>query len=136
MVEMRVEAVELGLEDELCTVISDRALSHIQARYSDYRRSIVKVRASCLFHRQLTQEKHMKPVATPPSRTVPADEDLAEQARPGHRIPSQDPDPATQIPLEPKEVDREAKSVLVSGGLVAGAATGAAIGVVVAGPWG
>ena len=78
----------------------------------------------------------MKPVATPPSNTAPADEDLAEQARPGHGIPSQDPDPAAQIPLEPKEVDREAKSVLVGGGLVAGAATGAAIGVVVAGPVG
>ena len=65
-----------------------------------------------------------------------ADEDLAEQARPGHGIPSQDPDPAAQMPLEPKEADREPKSVLIGGGVVAGAATGAAIGVVVAGPVG
>ena len=68
--------------------------------------------------------------------TDPVDQDLAEQARPGHGIPSQDPNPAAQLPLEPGEAEREAKSVLVGGGLVAGAATGAAIGVVVAGPVG
>ena len=78
----------------------------------------------------------MNTSANPPSNTVPADQDLAEQARPGHGIPSQDPDPAAQMPLEPEEVEREPKSVLVGGGVVAGAATGAAIGVVVAGPVG
>ncbi len=66
--------------------------------------------------------------------TVPVDEDLAEQARPGHGIPSQDPDPAAQVALQPKEAEREANSVLMGGGMVAGAATGAAIGVAVAGP--
>jgi phage-related tail protein len=78
----------------------------------------------------------MYPSASPPSRTVPADEDLAEQARPGHGIPSQDPDPAAQMPLEPEEVEREGKSVLTGGGVVVGAAAGAAIGAVVAGPVG
>ena len=78
----------------------------------------------------------MNPSATPPSNTAPVDEDLAEQARPGHGIPSQDPNPAAQIPLEPEEAEREAKSVLMGGGVIAGAATGAAIGVVVAGPVG
>ena len=78
----------------------------------------------------------MKPLTTPLSGTVPADEDLAEQARPGHGIPSQDPDPAAQTRLEPEDAQREANSVLVGGGVIAGAATGAAIGVAVAGPVG
>ena len=78
----------------------------------------------------------MNPSVTPPSNTSPADEDLAEQARPGYGIPSQDPRPAAQIALEPAEAEREAKSVLMGGGVIAGAATGAAIGVVVAGPVG
>ena len=73
---------------------------------------------------------------TPPSKAAPADEDLAEQARPGYGVPSQDPRPAAQIPLEPEEAEREAKSVLTGGGMMAGAATGATIGVVVAGPVG
>ncbi len=78
----------------------------------------------------------MNPADTSPPRTVPADEDLAEQARPGHGIPSQDPTSESQVPLEPGEAEREANSVLMGGGVVAGAATGAAIGVAVAGPVG
>ena len=78
----------------------------------------------------------MSPLTTPPSSTAPADEDLAEQANPGHGIPSQDPDAAAQTPLEPDDAEREANSVLMGGGVVAGAATGAAIGVAVAGPVG
>jgi non-heme chloroperoxidase len=72
----------------------------------------------------------------PTSNTPPVDEDLAEQAHRGHGVPSQDPAPAAQFPLEPKEVKREAHSVLVGGGVMAGAATGAAIGVASAGPVG
>jgi non-heme chloroperoxidase len=71
-----------------------------------------------------------------PSNTAPADADLAEQARPGYGIPSQDPRPAAQMPLEPEEAQREAKSVLIGGSVMAGLATGAAIGTVVAGPVG
>ena len=67
---------------------------------------------------------------------VPADKDLAQQARPGHGVPSQDPESGAQFLLGPKEAKREAKSVLMGGGLVAGAATGATLGVVVAGPVG
>lgn len=78
----------------------------------------------------------MSPAITPPSNTPPADQDLAEHARPGYGIPSQDPRAAAQIALEPKQAKREAKSLLVGGGVVAGAATGAAIGVAVAGPVG
>ena len=78
----------------------------------------------------------MNPSATPPSNTGAADEDLAEQARPGYGIPSQDPRPSAQTPLEPEEAAREAKSVLMGGGVMAGAASGAAIGVAVAGPVG
>jgi non-heme chloroperoxidase len=78
----------------------------------------------------------MNPTATPLSKTTPVDPDLAEQARPGHGIPSQDPSPAAQIQLEPEEAEREAKSVLAGGGVMAGAAAGAAIGTAVAGPVG
>jgi pimeloyl-ACP methyl ester carboxylesterase len=78
----------------------------------------------------------MKPSATLPSHTAPLDQDLAEQAVPGHGVPSQDPDPAAQVLLEPQEAEREGKSVLMGGGMVAGMATGAAIGVAVAGPVG
>ena len=72
----------------------------------------------------------------PPSHTATADEDLAEQARPGYGIPSQDPRPAAQMPLEHGEAEREAKSVLTGGGVIAGAAAGAAVGTMVAGPVG
>jgi pimeloyl-ACP methyl ester carboxylesterase len=78
----------------------------------------------------------MNPSATLPSDTAPVDQDLAEQAVPGHGIPSQDPDPAAQTVLEPLEAEREAKSVLMGGSVVAGMATGAAIGVAVGGPVG
>lgn len=78
----------------------------------------------------------MNPSVTPASRTASTDGDLAEPARPGHGVPSQDPDPAAQSPLEPKEADREAKSVLTGGGAMVGVATGGAIGTVVAGPVG
>jgi hypothetical protein len=71
-----------------------------------------------------------------PSHAPPQDPDLAEQARPGHGIPSQDPNPAAQISQRPEEAEREAKSVLAGGGLVGGAALGATVGVVVAGPAG
>jgi pimeloyl-ACP methyl ester carboxylesterase len=78
----------------------------------------------------------MNPSATATSKTAPADEDLAAQSRPGHGIPSQDPDPAAQFPQEPREAQREVQSVLLGGGVVAGVATGATIGVVVGGPAG
>jgi predicted lipid-binding transport protein (Tim44 family) len=78
----------------------------------------------------------MKASTTVPSRTAAHDEDLAEQALPGHGVPSQDPDPAAQVPLTPREAEREANSVLTGGGMVGGAAIGATIGVVVGGPVG
>jgi hypothetical protein len=78
----------------------------------------------------------MNPLTTHPDETKPVDDDLAEQANPGHGIPSQDPSGAAQTPLEPLDAEREANSVLIGGGVMAGAATGAAIGVAVAGPVG
>ena len=66
----------------------------------------------------------------------PVDLDLADQAVPGHGVPSQDPDSAAQVALDPEEAERESKSVLIGGGLVAGLATGAAVGAAVAGPVG
>lgn len=78
----------------------------------------------------------MNPSNIPMSKPVPADEDLAEQARPGHGIPSQDLNPSAQSTLEPKEAEREANSVLTGGGVIAGAAAGAVVGSVVGGPVG
>lgn len=78
----------------------------------------------------------MNPLTPPISNTPPIDEDLAEQAKPGHGIPSQDPDAAAQTQLKPHEAEREVNSVLIGGGVMAGVATGAAIGVAVAGPVG
>ena len=73
--------------------------------------------------------------STTQSTTVkPVDPDLAEQAVPGHGVPSQDPNSAAQVALDPEEAERESKSVLMGGGIVAGVATGAAIGAAVAGP--
>ena len=71
-----------------------------------------------------------------PSIVATVDADLAEQARPGHGIPSQDPSSAAQVPLLPEEAEREARSVFVAGGAMAGIAAGAAIGVVAGGPVG
>ncbi len=78
----------------------------------------------------------MNPSIVSPSNPVSVDPDLAEQARSGHGIPSQDPSAAAQRPLEPGEAEREAQSVLAGGGMVAGAVVGVAIGTVVAGPVG
>ncbi|NMM11129.1 MAG: hypothetical protein HHJ16_12775 [Polaromonas sp.] len=66
----------------------------------------------------------------------PVDPDLVELAIPGHGVPSQDPNPAAQFALDPEEAEREPKSALIGGGLVAGSAAGAAVGAVVAGPVG
>ena len=68
--------------------------------------------------------------------TQPVDGDLAEQAVPGHGVPSQDPNPAAQHLLTPAESDRESKSALMGGGMMAGAAAGAAVGAAVGGPVG
>jgi len=76
----------------------------------------------------------MNPIDNPTADA--ADQDLAEQARPGYGIPSQDPRPAAQMPLPGQDAQREAHSVLMGGGVMAGAATGAAVGVAVAGPVG
>lgn len=73
---------------------------------------------------------------TQPISEKPIDPDLAEQAVPGHGVPSQDPSPAAQVGLNPEEAARETKSALIGGGLVAGLATGAAVGAAVAGPVG
>lgn len=78
----------------------------------------------------------MNQTSTMPLPASPDDKDLAKQAHVGHGIPSQDPNAAAQFPLACDVAGRENKSVLMGGGLVAGAATGAAVGVVIAGPVG
>ena len=78
----------------------------------------------------------MNSSTTQPTGVKPVDPDLVEQAVPGHGVPSQDPNPAAQLALDPEEAERESKSVLVGGGLVAGSAAGAAVGAAVAGPVG
>ncbi|MDA8445304.1 hypothetical protein [Paracidovorax valerianellae] len=77
----------------------------------------------------------MNPTTTHTSQTAP-DSDLAEQARPGHGVPSQDPAPAAQYALSREEAERESNSSLMGGGFMAGAAAGAAVGAAVAGPVG
>ena len=72
----------------------------------------------------------------PPIPPNPVDPDTAEQAVPGHGVPSQDPEAEAQVGLSAHEAAREAKSVLTGGGLVAGMVTGAGVGAVVAGPVG
>lgn len=67
------------------------------------------------------------------SRTRPADPDLAEQAKPGHGVPSQDPDPVAQHPIDAALAEDEEKTVYMGAGVMAGAASGAAIGTAVAG---
>ncbi len=78
----------------------------------------------------------MNSSTTQPASVKPVDPDLAEQAVPGHGVPSQDPNPAAQVALDPEEAERESKSALIGGGLVAGSAAGAAVGAAVAGPVG
>lgn len=73
---------------------------------------------------------------TLPTQAAASDEDLVEQALPGHGVPSQDPNPAAQVALTPKEAEREVRSVVTGGGVVGGAAIGATVGAVVAGPVG
>ena len=71
-----------------------------------------------------------------PTDAQPVDADFVEQAVPGHGVPSQDPDLSAQVALTPEEAERESKSTLIGGGLVAGTATGAPVGAAVAGPVG
>lgn len=78
----------------------------------------------------------MNSSTTQPTGVKPVDPDLAEQAVPGHGVPSQDPNPAAQLALDPQEAERESKSALIGGGVVAGSVAGAAVGAAVAGPVG
>ncbi len=78
----------------------------------------------------------MSSTPTPLPDNAPIDGDLAEQAVPGHGVPSQDPNASAQTMLEPEDARREANSALTGGGALAGVATGAAIGIAVAGPVG
>lgn len=71
-----------------------------------------------------------------PSNISASDEDLAAQARPGHGVPSQDPETAAQFPLDAKESERESEAVITGSAMAAGAATGATVGVMVGGPMG
>ena len=78
----------------------------------------------------------MTPLTSQPTDSKPVDPDLAKQAVPGHGVPSQDPEPGAQVGLSPEEAERESKSALIGGGMVAGLAAGSAVGAVVAGPVG
>jgi hypothetical protein len=75
-----------------------------------------------------------QPIDSQAVRTT--DPDLAEQAKRGHGVPSQDPDPAAQHPIEDAHAQAEERTVFVGAGALAGAATGAAIGIAVSGPVG
>lgn len=64
---------------------------------------------------------------------MPVDPDLAEQAVPGHGVPSQDPGPATQYQMSEKESARESRSTLVTGCMIFGIIVGAGLCAAVAG---
>ena len=55
----------------------------------------------------------MNSTTTQPTDAKPVDPDLAQQAVPGHGVPSQDPSHAAQVGLSPEEAERESKSVLM-----------------------
>ena len=78
----------------------------------------------------------MNSETTLPADVKPVDPDLAKQAVAGHGVPSQDPESGAQVGLSAEEADRESKSALIGGGVVAGLITGSAVGAVVAGPVG
>ena len=78
----------------------------------------------------------MNSPTTLPTDPKPADQDITKQAVPGHGVPSQDPESGAQVGLSPEEAERESKSALIGGGMVAGLVTGSAVGAVVAGPVG
>ena len=69
----------------------------------------------------------------PSANSALLDPDLAAHARPGHGVPSQDPDPAAQHPIPPHEAAREAESVFVVGSLLAGMILGATVGAMACG---
>ena len=64
------------------------------------------------------------------------DADLTEQAKAGHGVPSQDPDPSAQYPIEHDRAVDEQKTVFMGAGVMVGAAAGAMIGTALAGPVG
>ena len=78
----------------------------------------------------------MSSPTTLPTDVKPVDQDIAKQAVPGYGVPSQDPESGAQVGLSPEEAERESKSALIGGGMVAGLVTGSAVGAVVAGPVG
>ena len=78
----------------------------------------------------------VEPIAPVEIIEPPTDPDLVEQAVPGHGVPSQDPSGGAQVGLSPDESEREAKSALVGGGVMAGLVAGVAAGAVLGGPIG
>ena len=80
----------------------------------------------------LVQETFMR-AHSKPTPSQPHDPDLAQQARPGHGVPSQDLDPAAQMPLSVAESARELRSAFTGGGMIAGTGLGCIMGLIVAG---
>lgn len=78
----------------------------------------------------------MQPPHGNPNAEIPQNPDLVEQIFSGPGVPSQDSDPAAQLALSPNKAEREAKSVYVGGGAVAGLVAGAAAGAAIGGPIG
>lgn len=64
------------------------------------------------------------------------DHDLQQMAQRGHGVPSQDLNPQAQYPLSELERQREWRSSFYGGGLLAGVALGATVGMWLAGPLG
>lgn len=59
---------------------------------------------------------------------------VPDLAKPGHGVPSQDPDPAAQYPIAWDHAAQERKSVFAGAGGIAGAAMGVLASIALAGP--
>ncbi len=71
----------------------------------------------------------------PPDK-LPTETNILVQTPLEHGIASRHPVVAAQVPLPPEDMEKQGQSVLVGGGLMVGAAVGAVLGVMVAGPAG
>ncbi|MGB4117634.1 MAG: hypothetical protein WBK51_13930 [Polaromonas sp.] len=78
----------------------------------------------------------MNSPTTLPTDVTPVDPVVAKQSVPGFGVPSQNPESGAQVGLSREEAERESKSALIGGGMVAGLVTGSAVGAVVAEPVG
>lgn len=119
-------STELDRQKEALVLRPNRAEADRGSKFGDYSLVSVGYRRQEIAMQQVTD-------AHP---AVGSDPDLVEQAKPGHGVPSQDPNSSAQLAIGPEQAIAEQKSVFVGAGVMAGAAAGAVVGTAVAGPVG